>query len=177
MVGLVRRRMTLRVAGFALCPVLLVLFGGGVFHKVFDEKSAQAVAGGMPPLDPGTQLVFYRCFPNGLPFYLRRTGVLITEDGEELTSNYALYKLRRESPWPPQVVPVNEADRWLEIQRGNLYVVAPEVHRPWLTSVALKRGGVIDALPHALLGLRIPWFNFGVVQGSGICSRPDSFAG
>lgn len=156
LVGLVRRRMALCVAGFALFPVLLVLFGGGVFHKVFDEKSAQAVAAGMPRLDSGTQLVFYRCFPNGLPFYLRRTGVLITEDGEELTSNYALYKLRRESPWPPQVVPVNEADRWLEIQRGDLYVVAPEAHRPWLTSVALKRGGVIDALPHALLGLRIP---------------------
>ena len=45
--------------------------------SMFDEKSAQAVALAMPRLESGTQLVFYRCFPNGLPFYLQRTGILM----------------------------------------------------------------------------------------------------
>lgn len=153
--GLTRRWVTGYIAGFALFPVLLVLLGGGIFHRVFDQKSAQAVVAGMPKLDPETKLVFYRCFPNGLPFYLRRTGVLITEDGNELTSNYALYKLRRESLWPPQVVPAKQAEEWMGSRQGDAYVMTHEGHRAWLEGWARRSGGRVDALPHGFLGLRI----------------------
>lgn len=153
--ALTRRQVAGYIGGFTLFPVLLILLGGGVFHRVFDQKSAQAVVAGMPPLDPGTQLVFYRCFPNGLPFYLRRTGILITQDGDELTSNYALYKLRRESPWPPQVVPVRNADEWMGRRQGDAYVMTHEGHRSWLEGWARRSGAQIDALPHGFLGLRI----------------------
>lgn len=153
--GLTRRWVIGYIAGFALFPVLLILLGGGVFHHVFDQKSAQAVAAGMPRLNPETQLVFYRCFPNGLPFYLRRTGVLITEDGDELTSNYALYKLRRDSTWPPQVVPVTNAEEWMGRRQGDTYVMTHEGHRSWLEGWARRSGGQVDLLPHGFLGLRI----------------------
>jgi len=154
-VGLTRRWVIGYIAGFALFPVLLILLGGGVFHRVFDQKSARAVAAGMPRLNPETQLVFYQCFPNGLPFYLRRTGVLITEDGDELTSNYALYKLRRESTWPPQVVPVTNAEQWMGHRQGDAYVMTHEGHRAWLEGWARRSGGQVDILPHGFLGLRI----------------------
>lgn len=154
-VGLTRRWVAGYIAGFALLPVLLVLLGGGIFHRVFDQKSAQVVVAGMHRLDPETTLVFYQCFPNGLPFYLRRTGILITKDGDELTSNYALYKLRRESPWPPQVVPLNQAEEWMERRQGDAYVMTHEGHRSWLDGLARRSGGQIDILPHGFLGLRI----------------------
>ena len=154
-VGLIRRWVIGYIAAFALFPVLLVLLGGGIFHSVFDRKSSQAVAEAMPRLDPGTKLVFYQCFPNGLPFYLRRTGVLITQDGDELTSNYALYKLRRESPWPPQVVPVQQAEEWMGSRQGDAYVMTHEGHRLWLEGWSRRSGGQIDILPHGFLGLRI----------------------
>jgi hypothetical protein len=155
LLGLIRRWTAWCVAGFGLFPVLLVLLGGGIFHRVFDEKSAQAVAAAMPHLDPGTQLVFYQCYPNGLPFYLRRTGVLITADGDELTSNYALYKLKRESSWPAQIVPVKEADAWMRRRQGDAYVMTHDGHRTWLQGWAERSGGAIEDLPHGFLGLRV----------------------
>jgi 4-amino-4-deoxy-L-arabinose transferase-like glycosyltransferase len=154
-VGLTRRWTSWCIAGFGLFPVFLVLLGGGIFHRAFDEKSAQAVAAAMPRLDPGTQLVFYQCFPNGLPFYLRRTGVLITADGDELTSNYALYKLKRESSWPAQIVPVKEADAWMQRRQGDAYVMTHQGYRAWLQGWAERSGGAIENLPHGFLGLRV----------------------
>jgi hypothetical protein len=109
----------------------------------------------MPKLDPSTQIVFYQCFPNGLPFYLRRTGVLITADGDELTSNYALYKLKRESSWPAQIVPVKDADTWMQRRQGDAYVMTHEGYRAWLQGWAERSGGAIEDLPHGLLGLRV----------------------
>ncbi len=79
---------------------------------IFDAKSGRAVARALPDLPAGTELACLNCYPNGVPFYLSRTTILISKDGNELTSNYVIYALKNETDWPAQIVPLANFDGW-----------------------------------------------------------------
>lgn len=149
------RRLSWSSLGLASVPTLVVVFGAGVFLSVFDSISARPIAVRLQTLSPDTELVFYRCYPNGLPFYLQRTGTLITAEGDELTSNYVLYTLKREPRWPAPIVPLAEAGHFLEQRHSKLYVIAKDHDRAWLQEQARRWHGTIEELPHHFLGMLV----------------------
>ncbi len=64
-----------------LCFLCLALFiplganaGMGVIDVIFEAKSGRQIARQLSALPAGTELACLECFPNGVPFYLRRTG-------------------------------------------------------------------------------------------------------
>jgi len=141
---------------FALLPVLLITLGGDVFLAGYESKSGRGLAHRMAPIAPETDLAFYRCFPAGLPFYLHRTGYLFTDDGSELTSNYAMYALKNSSYWPPAVIPAGNFTAWMERHRGPVYLIASESSHDWLEAVARRRGGTVETLSRRYCGALLP---------------------
>ncbi|HRI16033.1 MAG TPA: hypothetical protein PLX89_23800, partial [Verrucomicrobiota bacterium] len=140
----------------ALLPVSLVVVGASGFNTVFESRSGRELAARIGPISPDTELVFYRCFPAGLPFYLRRTGSLITADGSELTSNYVEYALRKNSSWPTGVVPIDRSPQWLRERRGPVFVIANESGRVWLDGLANVHGATVDKLSGRYYGALLP---------------------
>jgi 4-amino-4-deoxy-L-arabinose transferase-like glycosyltransferase len=147
----------------ALCFLVLALFlpvcgsaGFGVMKVIFDVKSGRSVAARMPPLLPAeTELACLECFPNGVPFYLQRTATLISRNGAELTSNYIIATLEKNSQWPNPIVPLDRFEAWLGEQRKPVYLIVRKngLHR--LEDLASSRGGTVQQLAPELWGAQI----------------------
>ncbi|MBN9693458.1 MAG: glycosyltransferase family 39 protein [Verrucomicrobia bacterium] len=151
-----RRRTAVATVAFGLLPVLLVVLGSGIFSVIYERRSARAMAAQMPTLPANTELAFYRCMPNGLPFYLRRTGTLITTDGGELSSNYVKFALRKSTDWPAGLVEFQNFDRWLNSRRTPVYLMARDTDERWLKELAARRGATVQDLPQRYFGVLLP---------------------
>lgn len=151
--GWLRRQTGVSIVAFGLLPVLLVVLGSGIFASIYERRSTRAMATLVPPLPATTELAFYRCLPNGLPFYLRRTGTLITTDGGELSSNYVQFALRRNPVWPTGLVALDQFDRWLADRRSPVYLIARDGDEAWLRELAARRRAAVQALPQRYFGV------------------------
>ena len=144
-----------RFATLALFPVLLVTVNFNLLNVVFSAKSARTLAHEIPALPPKTELACLQCFPAGLTFYRRHTATLITKDGGELTSNYILFNLKT-NPWPSNMVPVADFDRWLASRDHPVYLVVRAQDRTRLEALAAPRAAAIQQLTPQYLGALLP---------------------
>jgi 4-amino-4-deoxy-L-arabinose transferase-like glycosyltransferase len=96
LVWLLRSRAPAALAVLAL-PVAAIPFASRqLMTEIGRERSAAAIAEVIAPvLDPGSTVVAIRAFPLSLPFYLRRTILLATDSGRELTSTYLTERAHR----------------------------------------------------------------------------------
>ncbi len=69
-----RRSVRLGFLCFALFIPLGANAGMGVIDVIFDANSGRQIASQLSALPAGTELACLQCFPNGVPFYLQRTG-------------------------------------------------------------------------------------------------------
>ncbi len=152
LVGRFRRSAVLCFLCFALFMPLGANAGMGVIEVIFSAKSGRPVARQIPALPAGTELACLECYPNGVPFYLRRTAILISRDGGELTSNYVLYSLEKEPQWPKQIVPLKDFDDWLAAQKTPVYLIVRRSETNQLETIAAARGATIQPLGAGLLG-------------------------
>jgi 4-amino-4-deoxy-L-arabinose transferase-like glycosyltransferase len=136
-----------------LCFLCLALFiplganaGMNVIGVIFNAKSGRQIADRIATLPAGTELACLQCFPNGVPFYLRRTATLISRDGGELTSNYIIYSLKKNPLWPKQIVPLGDFDAWLGSQKNPVYLIVRRSNRDRLETVAAGRGATVQPL-------------------------------
>jgi 4-amino-4-deoxy-L-arabinose transferase-like glycosyltransferase len=141
---------------FVLFPLLLVNVNYPILNVVFSAKSARALAQQMSTLPPQTELACLECFPSGLTFYLGRTLTLITADGGELTSNYILYRLKTENPWPTNLVSAEQLDKWLASRNHPVYLLAKQGDRPRLEAIAAGRGAAVQQLTPFYIGVLLP---------------------
>lgn len=151
-----RRRAAWSTIAFALFPMLAITLGSDVFLAVYDSRSARRMSLTMPRLPDGTELVFYNCMPVGLPFYLRRTGTLVTRDGGELASNYVKYSLAKRPERPPGIIDADRFPAWFNGLKSPAYVIVQRHDEPWLKELATRRGATLQAFYQGYLGALIP---------------------
>ena len=151
-----RRDAGLCFVGFAAFPLVLFTLNHKSIEVVFNVKSARQMAQQIPVLPPQTELAFFQCFPNGLPFYLHRTATLITKNGDELTSNYILFGLQQETNWPANLVRLAEFDHWLAGRNRPVYLMAYASSRGWLETNALIQKTNIQQLTPLYVGVFLP---------------------
>ncbi|MFZ0826408.1 MAG: glycosyltransferase family 39 protein [Verrucomicrobiia bacterium] len=147
----------------SLCLLCLALFvpvaanaGMGIIDVIFGLKSGQKIASRLSALPAGTELACLECFPNGVPFYLRRTATLISRDGGELTSNYIIYSLKNNPQWPKQIVPLADFEAWIASQKTPVYLIVRSSDRAKLEAIAAVRGATIESLPSGYCGAQLP---------------------
>jgi 4-amino-4-deoxy-L-arabinose transferase-like glycosyltransferase len=151
-----RRSVPLCFLCFAFFVPLGANAGMGVIEVIFDANSGRQVAGQLSALPLGTELACLECFPNGVPFYLRRTATLISRDGGELTSNYIIYSLKKEPQWPEQIVSPANFDAWLASQKKPVYLIVRQSNRNKLETIAAARGATVQILSPDFLGAQLP---------------------
>ena len=156
LVALARRSSTLCFLSFALFLPVCGSTSFGVLKVIFDAKSGRSVAERMPPLPAETELACLECFPNGLPFYLRRTATLISRNGAELTSNYIIATLEKSSEWPNQIVPLSHFEAWLGNRRKPVYLIVRKNGLHKLQDLAASRGTTVQQLAPELWGAPLP---------------------
>lgn len=147
----------------ALCFLALAFFaplganlGVGMLKVVYDAKSGRRIANALETLPARTEVVCLECFPNGLPFYLKRPITLVSRDGHELTSNYIVYALSRAQDWPEQVVPLRDFDTWLASHTGPVYLIARPSDRDKLQAIAASRKASVQSLSPEYVGADLP---------------------
>ena len=128
----------------------------GVIDVIFEAKSGRQIARQLTDVPAGTELACLQCFPNGMPFYLGRTVTLISSNGGELTSNYIIYALAKNTTWPEQIVPLASFDRWLTSQKAPVYLIVRQADRAKLESITAACGATIQSLASGYLGARLP---------------------
>lgn len=152
-----RRSIPFAFASFALFPVLIVTVGAPAFGASMSWRSGRGLAAALPPLPATTELAYLECLPNGVPFYLKRLGTLITKDGGELRSNYALFRLREQSAnWPSGLVRLDELDAWLASRQQPVFLITFWWDRPRLESIATPRQATVQELTPEYVGALLP---------------------
>jgi 4-amino-4-deoxy-L-arabinose transferase-like glycosyltransferase len=141
---------------FAIFPLLLFTLNLGAIGVMFDIKSARNLAQQFPALSPDTELAFFQCFPGGLPFYLNRTATLVTQKGDELTSNYILYRLRNDSVWPTNLVRAVDFNGWVAGRKHPVYLLADENMRAGFEKVTGIQKTNIQTLTPDYIGVYFP---------------------
>lgn len=146
------------LAVFALPPVLLLGAGARELPEYAELRSARRLAQSIQArTSPGTEVACYRCFPPGLPFYLRQIVTVITEDGSETTSNYIIFSLQKSSQWPAQMVHRDDAERWLEAKEQPVFLLSrgttPDVR---MKDLVAGRGATLRELTKGWWGALIP---------------------
>jgi 4-amino-4-deoxy-L-arabinose transferase-like glycosyltransferase len=92
----------------ALPAVLLPLLAEIGSHR----SSREAAAAIAPHLSPGAEVVAVHAYPPSLPFYLRRTVLVATPRGRELTSNYVIAYFQKWIAADPRDTPLRSRDWW-----------------------------------------------------------------
>jgi hypothetical protein len=123
---------------------------------VMEANGARQLARQIPPLPPNTELASIACYPSGLSFYLGRTMTLITQDGNELTSNYILFNLRKQSPWPRNLLPMAEIPKWLASRKTPAFLILQQEFRTNAQALINIRGAVVHELPPKYFGILLP---------------------
>ena len=97
------------VLPMAAMPALLV----PLLDEIAGHRSSRAAAAAIAPrLGPGAEVVAVHAFPPSLPFYLRRTLLVATPRGRELTSNYVIAYFRKWIAADPRLTPLRPSDWW-----------------------------------------------------------------
>jgi 4-amino-4-deoxy-L-arabinose transferase-like glycosyltransferase len=124
----------------ALPAVLLPLLG-----EIGSHRSSRAAAAAIAPhLVPGAEVVAIHAFPPSLPFYLRRTLLLATPRGRELTSNYVIAYFQKWMAADPGSTPLRPTDWW----RGALAACDhPLVFVTWADDAATRAALAAAGLP------------------------------
>jgi 4-amino-4-deoxy-L-arabinose transferase-like glycosyltransferase len=151
-----RRSIPLCFLCLALFPPVSVHAGVGALEVVFAAKSGRRIASQLAMLPPQTEIACLECFPNGLPFYLKRTATLISRDGGELTSNYILSTLAKTSHWPAQIVRLSEFEDWLASRTTPVYLIVRQKARGKLEGIAATRGVAVQPLSPEFWGAQLP---------------------
>lgn len=90
------RRREVALLGLAVPVAAIPFVSRGLMDEIGRERSgAELAAAVQPVVERDMEVVAVEAFPLSLPFYLRRTLVLATHDGAELTSNYLVRHLDR----------------------------------------------------------------------------------
>jgi hypothetical protein len=130
--------------------------GMGMIDVIFGVKTGRSIASRLAALPAGTELACLECFPNGVPFYLRRTATLISRDGGELTSNYIIYSLKKDPQWPKPIVPLADFDAWLASRTNPVYLIVRQSNTNKLETIAAARGATIQPLTSGYWGAQLP---------------------
>jgi 4-amino-4-deoxy-L-arabinose transferase-like glycosyltransferase len=133
----------LAFATFLSFPVLAAAACFGTARNLAEFDSSRQLAARVREVAPAAEVACLRCFAKGLPFYLGRPVWLITEDGRELKSNYVVYSLKKQRPWPEPLVPLDELEAWLASRTRDVLLLADDKHRRLLDPVAVARGAPV----------------------------------
>ena len=151
-----RRNSPAAIALFVAVLLVVLTAGFGLIRMYATVKSARALADRMPPLPAGTELACLDCFPTGLPFYRKQFVNVITDTGDEFTSNYIIFMLKKTSPWPPGVIPLAIRDRWLAARRQPVFLMAYHRASEDLESIATANSATVTNFFHGWWGVLLP---------------------
>ncbi len=154
--GAVRRSINLVLVGMLLFPALLLIVCFGGLRGYAETGSARSLAGVVAARAGGAEVASVESFPGGLPFYLRRTVILVSRDGRELESNYIVYRLKRDPVWPETVVRIEDLDRWLATRRSPVFLMGGRRGRPVLEERSIRTGIPFAELQSGWWGILLP---------------------
>ena len=142
---------------FVGVPVLFISMGYGGIRWYAEGKSGRALADALPPLPANTTIACLRCFPTGLPFYRKQLVNVISDNGDELTSNYIIFTLKKTKPWPAGVVPLDERDQWLAARQQPVFLLSSRKNTlNDLKAIADARGATVTNLLAGWWGALLP---------------------
>jgi len=107
------RAAALLLAGLVLPMAALPAILQPLLAEIGSHRSSRDAAAAIAPrLSPGAEVVAVHAFPPSLPFYLRRTLLVSTPRGRELTSNYVIAYFQKWLAADPRITPLRPTDWW-----------------------------------------------------------------
>jgi 4-amino-4-deoxy-L-arabinose transferase-like glycosyltransferase len=153
-VGIVRRNARVLFSAFLLLPLFVPVMVVPLFAGAQQHRADRTLAGQLASIPAETTIACIHCFPAGLPFYLNRTVTVLTdENGGEIKSNYIQFTLSSSQNWPPQIVPITEADKWIATQAKPVFLMAGPDGSRALEAVASARHTHTEKLANGYSGL------------------------
>jgi hypothetical protein len=107
------RRRGVLLLGLVLPMAALPALALPLLDEIAGHRSARAAAAAiLPYLSPAAEVVGVRAFPPSLPFYLRRTILVASPRGRELTSNYVIAYFQKWLATDPRRTPLRPFPWW-----------------------------------------------------------------
>ena len=151
-----RRDPRVMFAAFVLLSLALLTVGFDGIRLYAHGKSARALADRIPALPADAEFACLQCYPTGLSFYRKQLVTVLTKDGDELTSNYIVFMLKKTKSWPSSVVPLEDRDRRLAARVHPVYLLARRNAADDLDSIAAVCHTRVAALGGGWWGALLP---------------------
>jgi hypothetical protein len=134
-------------AAFLSAPLFVLTAHFDLLPHYANPRSARLLAERLPAsLPETTELACLGCLPHGLPFYRKRLVTVVSDEGEELTSNYVLFSLASGKPWPERIVPLTRMERWLASRDHPVLLIARRERHAALEAIAAAYGVPVNDL-------------------------------
>jgi 4-amino-4-deoxy-L-arabinose transferase-like glycosyltransferase len=112
---------------FVACSALFHVVLVPVLVQDEEQRTDRRVVADIRRIAPGLEVACYRCFPAGIPFYLERPIVVVTNDnGHEIRSNYIQFAMQAPAAWPANLVSVDAFDDWISRRREPFLLLIDE---------------------------------------------------
>ena len=149
------------LVAFAALPLLLMIVGFGPWVREAERRSARSLATAVDSRAAGAEIVCVRCFPTSLPFYLGRTITVVSEIGNEITSNYIPFALERGAAWPRGLIRGRDLNARVASRRQPLFLLADDSlaqdsGRPELEALARAYDARVEAVAPGYVGVLLP---------------------
>jgi 4-amino-4-deoxy-L-arabinose transferase-like glycosyltransferase len=133
--------------GFLTVPLCILTLGFDLLPRHASIRSARPLVEQLPASLPAdTEFACINCLPHGLPFYLGKMVTVFTDDGRELTSNYVIFSLASNTPWPEHLVPGRQLTQWLATRQHPVYLMARQQRLNDLQALARQQGAAVNVL-------------------------------
>ncbi len=139
MVGAISRNTKATLIAFLLFPLFIPSMLLPRIVPILSNRSDRSLAAKIFHISRGAEVACFRCFPEGIPFYLERKIMLFTSSkGSEMRSNYIPFYLSKTSMWPPHIRKVKDFRSWLINHRKPVFLIVETSQKPQLGALMGK---------------------------------------
>lgn len=142
-----KRNPNLIFAAFCSFTTLLLIANFHILSSIIQPKTNKGLASYLEPhLKVETELMCLECYPNSLPFYLKRPILVVSNNGAELTSNYILYTLQTSKAWPENIIPWDKLESRLAESQHPIFLLSMAKKLDDLQKIATQRGSQVELI-------------------------------
>ncbi len=137
--GTIYRNVKAAFLAFLLFPLFVPSMILPRIVPILSHRSDRSLAAKISHISHGTEVACFRCFPEGLPFYLERKITLFTSsNGSEMRSNYIPFYLSKTSIWPRHIRRVKDFRFWFITLRKPVFLIVETSQKPQLGALMGK---------------------------------------
>lgn len=136
LLGIISHSVKVIFSTFLMLPLLVPSIMLPNIKPILLHRSDCVLSAEVSRISHGSDIVCFLCFPEGLPFYLKRQVTLFTSScGCEIKSNYIPFYLSKTLKWPSHVMNAKYFKSWLDQRHTPFFLIVKNAQKMQVAAI------------------------------------------